>query len=590
MLCVHETAWIPRASDGFLAQPVNPSPPMLPMRMVCWLVTMVVGCTPHQDDTPSDAGSGDASDTTDAGDEVLPGVTILGEPLDAGRFITMDGANFVTTATSRRNVELAEARLYTEYATIAVYDSNFTQLAMQHFGNATGAVDGSTSILLNGVVDNGYYYFAGKSNVVGTDLCPLDGLPALSAAVDRPYVFKYHLDDNTLVLDACMRIDFLNSNGAGAAGEISGMAIGSGRLFIGGSTRGTQIVLDTAGTSLAIKDAVGQNDPNMSVGTLFNADAYIASFDLDLRDLAVLKYGTADWEEILDLQYDESEQMIYTAGSTHGDLCTAYTMGALFPTNASVSTTTCTTGPKNKSSASNRNAVTFDAYVGAFQWKPDAQERLQPRALRQFGVKDEDTFNGLAFFRDTAGLIGGGTHLYFAGKYTAPGAADMDARIIRMSVSGAGAIPDDIFSNTIQTYVRGVAGTTEAAGEIAVTPTAIFVAGARNGAPRTHAGPCGAGADSQLIPVIERFDHAPTLALGAAYEYVAPTPLHRTAEVRGITIDAAANRFVSVGASTYATTAYCGDPTSQAYIDNANAGGEDDNMHRLDATLFHHPL
>jgi hypothetical protein len=520
--------------------------------------------------------------------------------LDYGRVVMMDGSSFVTTTTSSRKVQVVDAASYTEYATIAVYDSALAPIAIQNFGNGTDPVDGSSTVLLNGVVDavTGFYYFAGKSNVAGVDLCPLDNLAAPGSQVSQPYVLKYHLAGDVLVLDACTRINFANANGVLKGGEISGMAIGDGRLFIGGATSASHLALDDVPNLVALRNGVGQNDPNMTVGALFNADAYVASLDLNLGGLQLLKYGTLDWEEVLDLQYDEVDNMIYTVGSTHGDLCRAYAQGGSFPMAASLSTQVCTTGVKNTSVPMDRTNVRFDAYVAAFQWAPNAVHPLKMKAVKQFGADGEDTFNGLAFFRDTNGLIGGSAYLFAAGKYspTTGGVlrGDMDAKVVRIGVSGTATNADAMLLNaSVQTYVRGVAGSTDAAGEIAVTDTAIYVAGVRNGALGTHAGPCGGGPDSQLIPRLERFDHAPALALGDAYESVATTPLHRTADVRGITIDTAANRVVAYGTSNYAQApelSSCGDPTSADFIDNANNGGTDENMDQLAATLFHHAL
>jgi hypothetical protein len=323
----------------------------------------------------------------------------------------------------------------------------------------------------------------------------------------------------------------------------------------------------------------------MTVGSLFNADAYVASFDLNLADLQILKYGTQDWEEVLDLQFDDVDHMIYTAGSTHGDLCTAYAMGPLYPTTAQLSTQVCTAGTKNTSAAANRSDVRFDAYVAAFEWAPNAVHPLKLKAVKQFGSDGEDTFNGLALFRDSGGLIGGAAYLFFAGKYSPIVGGvlrgDMDAKLVRMGVAGTAGNPDAIFLNaTVQTYVRGVAGSTDAAGEIAVTDTAIYVAGVRNGALGTHSGPCGDGPDSQLIPRVERFLHDPTLAVGAAYEHVATTPLHRTGDIRGITIDTIGNRLVSYGTSNY----------SLAPELSSCGSGSDENMDQMAATFFHHVL
>ncbi len=145
------------------------------------------------------------------------------------------------------------------------------------------------------------------------------------------------------------------------------MAIGDGRLFVGGSTTATHLAIDNVPNLVALRDGVGRNDPAMTVGSLFNADAYVASFDLNLADLQILKYGTQDWEEVLDLQYDDVDHMIYTAGSTHGDLWTAYAIGPLYPTTARLSTQVCTAGTKNTSAAANRSNVRFDGYVAAFE-------------------------------------------------------------------------------------------------------------------------------------------------------------------------------------------------------------------------------
>ena len=393
------------------------------------------------------------------------------------------------------------------------------------------------------------------------------------------------------MLDGCIRINFANSNGVPKTGEISGMAIGDGRIFVGGSTTGTHVAVDDVPTVVAIRDGIGRNDPAMTVGTLYNADAYVASFDLNLADMQILKYGTADWEEVLDLEYDDVDGMIYTVGSTHGDMCKAYALGQLYPSVQRISTQVCTAGFKNTSAAANRSNVRFDAYVAAFQWVPGAAHPLKHKAVKQFGADGEDTFNGLAFHRDPSGTA----RLYVAGKYTPPGRNDMDAKVVRMGVWAAGTTPDAILLNaSVETYVRGVPGSTEAAGEIALTDTAAYVVGVRNGALGTHAGPCGDGPDSQLIPRIDRFDHTSPLSPGLEYKYVSTVPMHRTGDVRGIAIDTSANRVIAYGASNYAQgpdeVSFCGDPTSPDYIDNANLGGADENMDQLAATLFHGAL
>jgi hypothetical protein len=565
------------------------------------IATMLSGCL--SDDTASTTAGALTVHSLDVAinGALLTPQTNTGQ-LDYGRVVTMDGSRLVTTTTSTRKVPVAVAASYTEYATIAVYDAGFAPIAVQNFGNATDPTDGSQTVLLNAVVDtaNGVYYFAGKSDVIRRDLCPLDNLSAPATRVSQPYVLKYHLDaaSNALVLDGCTRINFANAGGTLKGGEISGMAIGDGRLFVGGSTTATHVAIDNVPNVVAIRDGVGRNDPAMTVGSLFNADAYVASFDLNLADLQILKYGTQDWEEILDLQYDAVDNMLYAAGSTHGDMCTAYAIGPLHPTTARLSTQVCTAGFKNTSAAANRSNVRFDAYVAALGWAPGAVHPLKLKAVKQFGGDGEDTFNGLAFFRDSAGLIGGPAQLFFAGKYSplvgGVPRGDMDARLVRMGVSGIGSNPDAIFLNaTVQLHVRGVAGSTDAAGEIAVTDTAVYVAGVRNGALGTHSGPCGDGPDSQLIPRIERFDHAPTLALGAAYERVATIPRHRTGDVRGIAIDTAANRLVSYGTSNYSLVpelSSCGDPASPDFAINANNGGSDENMDQMAATFFHHAL
>jgi hypothetical protein len=225
------------------------------------VATMLTGCL--DDEVVSTTA---AAATVFSLDVMINGAPLTPETnngqLDYGRVVMMDGSSFVTTTTSTRKVPVADAALYTEYATIAVYDASFAPIAIQNFGNATDPTDGSSTVLLNGVVDtaNGFYYFAGKSDVTGSDLCPLDNLSAPANQVSQPYVLKYHLDAalNMLVLDGCTRLNFANGGGTLKGGEISGMAIGDGRLFVGGSTTATHLAIDNVPNLVALRDGVGR--------------------------------------------------------------------------------------------------------------------------------------------------------------------------------------------------------------------------------------------------------------------------------------------------------------------------------------------
>jgi hypothetical protein len=84
----------------------------------------------NQEDTLATAASAiQAMDVAIIGAPLTPETN--GGQLDYGRAVMMDGANLVTTTSSTRKVMVPDAPLYTEYATIAVYDASFTPIAVR---------------------------------------------------------------------------------------------------------------------------------------------------------------------------------------------------------------------------------------------------------------------------------------------------------------------------------------------------------------------------------------------------------------------------------------------------------------------------
>lgn len=499
---------------------------------------------------------------------------------DIGRDLIVDGNDVVVVGT--HSVYAGHDDLMLDSATIARHDATTGAVLAGPvtFGPVGTESAGTRTWLLDVAKDGGFYYATGKSdaNSTGPDLCTFDPYPLPGNSKLIAQVVKY---DASLAIQDCTAIP-LARNGQLQSNEISGVDTGDGMIWIGGAGSGTGFFGAQANKFFATIPPVASGD----LPVVYN-DAYVARLSPDLETVHLTTFGTDQWDEVLAIEYEPENDMLYVVGSTKGDLCQAY------PSQAARN---CQASPQNVAgggSADNK----FDSYLMAIKWDA-ATSSFVLKSVMQRGRDGEDTFNAIALFKNGGypylvppipGLDEG-YYLYLGGKFDADpldGSVILDKVVHRVRVIPPAPLAKDVIvSGTFMTYEDPAAEVafSEHVQGLAVTDTHVYASGARHVTSTvSHSGPCGGGTASAGVATVDGFAHPLTggsFTVASTFDAPPPDPAdppgHDATDGKSIAIGGTTLYFI--GQTTLPAGAHCG---GQIHKDH-----DDD----LDMVLYTHPL